>query len=70
MISHSLVIYIFYKYSKDYGDLEFQPISTTNDIHKEVGGRIHAIPLPGGESYEDTMKRTAKFLSVRPISND
>jgi len=48
---------------RDYGDLEFQSTSTAIDIHKETGKPIHAIPIPGGETYEATMKRTAKFFS-------
>ncbi|ODN03548.1 Fructose-2,6-bisphosphatase TIGAR [Orchesella cincta] len=48
---------------RDYGDLEFQSTSVTHDIHVETGNPIHAIPIPGGETYEATMKRTAKFFS-------
>ncbi|CAL8098979.1 unnamed protein product [Orchesella dallaii] len=48
---------------RDYGDLEFESTSRVLDIQKETGKPIHAIPIPGGETYEATMKRTAKFFS-------
>lgn len=34
------------------------------DISNETGLDTHAIPLPGGEPYEETKKRSAKFLNV------
>jgi len=48
---------------RDYGDLEFQPVAISHEIQQQTGVGLHQIPLPGGESYEDTLKRTAKFFS-------
>lgn len=49
---------------QDYGDLEFKPTQAIYDICSETGLDTHAVPLPGGEPYEETKKRTAKFLNV------
>jgi len=49
---------------RDYGELEFQPTQKIYDICSETGLDSHAIPLPGGESYEATKIRTAKFFNM------
>ncbi|XP_021943995.1 fructose-2,6-bisphosphatase TIGAR B [Folsomia candida] len=49
---------------RDYGDLEFKPTQAIYDICSETGLDTHAVPLPGGEPYEETKKRTAKFLNM------
>jgi broad specificity phosphatase PhoE len=54
---------------RDYGDLEFEPNQVIFDICHKTGLDTHAIPLPGGEPYEETKKRNAKFLNVRVTFN-
>lgn len=60
----SLIQMIFSSCTQDYGDLEFQSTSVCTDIQNEYGAPIHAIPIPGGESYEAVLKRNSKFFSV------
>jgi len=50
---------------RDYGDLEFLPCKTVEDIlEKSDRSQFghHNVPIPGGESYTDVMKRCAHFI--------
>jgi len=48
---------------RDYGDLEFKSGNLVRDLMALHGLANHVVPLPGGESHEDVMKRCDQFFS-------
>jgi len=44
---------------RDYGDLEFQPGETVMELIRKHNLPNHKVPIPGGESHEQVMKRCA-----------